>query len=252
MSIKNLFKVEESFYFHMLEKNELDYSMHGYYENRAPEYDDWYNRVGRYDDPATNVAWHAEVGELGREAARFGGQLARFRQPQVLDLACGTGKWTPYFAHSLPSAGRLVAYDYSPAMLQMTRQRLNDDDSENLSKSFFVRGDAYSLPFADGTFDLVFFGFWFSHVPHERTLLFLNEIKRVLKPGGNLLIFDSAHEPNRPAESIDQRPLKDGSTWDVLKIRYQPTELEALLSKVFASVSSRQTRNFFVIGQATA
>lgn len=235
----------------MVEKNPLDYSMHEYYEKRAPEYDDWYNRVGRYDDPATNVAWHAEVAELGREAAQFGGQLARTGQTRALDLACGTGKWTPYFSHSLLTDGRLVAYDYSLAMLDMTRERLAEDDPENLAKTWFVRGDAYSLPFAEQTFDLVFFGFWFSHVPRERVTPFLTEIRRVMKPGANLLIFDSAYEKERAVETVDRRPLKDGSTWDVLKIRYKPAELENVLGQVFATASSRQTRNFFVIGQAT-
>ena len=57
----------------MVEKNAIDRSMHTYYDQRAPEYDDWYDRRGRYDDPHTNAAWHAQVAELGREAARFGG-----------------------------------------------------------------------------------------------------------------------------------------------------------------------------------
>jgi ubiquinone/menaquinone biosynthesis C-methylase UbiE len=234
----------------MLEKNDLDFSMHEYYERRAPEYDDWYNRAGRYNDPATNAAWHAQVAELGREAAHFGGQLARRPQTYALEIACGTGKWTPYFVHSLQSTGRLVACDYSPAMLEVTRERLTDDDPENLGKTIFVRGDAYRLPFADGVFDFVFFGFWLSHVPLERVQPFLAEVKRVMKPGANLLIFDSAYEASRPAQSVDKRPLKDGSSWDVLKIRYTPQQLEETLAKVFPSVSARQTREYFVIGQA--
>jgi demethylmenaquinone methyltransferase/2-methoxy-6-polyprenyl-1,4-benzoquinol methylase len=234
----------------MIEKNDLDHSMHRYYQNRAEEYDDWYDRRGRYNDPPTNAAWHAQVAELSRDAARFGGMLAHIPNARVLDLACGTGKWSPFFAHGLAEDGRLVAYDYSPAMLEQTRLRLEEDDEVNLAKTFFVRGDAYALPFPDSTFDLVFFGFWFSHVPHDRVPLFLNEVKRVLKAGGNLLLFDSAFRPGRPAEEIAQRPLNDGLTYEVLKISYTPQQLESILSRFFPSVSAGQTREFFLIAQA--
>jgi ubiquinone/menaquinone biosynthesis C-methylase UbiE len=234
----------------MIEKNDLDYSMHRYYQNRAEEYDDWYDRRGHYNNPATNAAWHAQVGELGREAARFGGMLARLPEMRALDLACGTGKWSPYFVHSMQASGRLVAFDYSPAMLAQTRLRLEEDDPSNLEKTFFVRGDAYALPFADDYFDLVFFGFWLSHVAHERVYAFFSEIKRVLKPGGNVLIFDSAMRPGVPVEEIANRPLNDGSVYEVLKINYTPPQLEALLSQVFDSVSVGQTRDFFLIAQA--
>ena len=169
----------------MSDKNELDRAMQTYYEKRAPEYDDWYDRRGRYNDPATNAAWHAQVAELGREAARFGGMLARAPGMRVLDLACGTGKWSPYWLHSLQESGRMVAFDYSPAMLAETQARLEEDDPTNLARTLFVQGDAYALPFKDSSFDLVFFGFWLSHVPTERVYPFLNEVKRVMKAGGN-------------------------------------------------------------------
>jgi ubiquinone/menaquinone biosynthesis C-methylase UbiE len=232
------------------EKNEIDRSMHEYYEQRAEEYDEWYNRVGRYYDPATNAAWHAQVAELGREAARFGGMLNRYPGMRALDLCCGTGKWTPFFARSLTETGQVIAFDYSPAMLAHARARLQEEDAGLLAKTAFVRGDAYFLPFADQSFDLLFFGFWLSHVPHERVIPFFNEIKRVLKPGGNVLVFDSALRPGVPGEEISRRPLKNGSVHSVLKINYTPLQLEKLLGQVFPHSAARQTYDFFLIGQA--
>ncbi len=233
------------------EKTEIDRSMQEYYEQRAEEYDEWYNRRGRYNNPPTNAAWHAQVAELGREAARFGGMLGHYRGMQALDLCCGTGKWTPFFAQSLTETGRVTAYDYSPAMLSQARTRLEETDPALLAKTFFVRGDAYCLPFAAQTFDLVFIGFWLSHVPHERVKPFLNELNRVLKPGGNLLVFDSALRPGVPHEEISQRPLNNGSIHAVLKINYSPQELEQLLGQVFPVSQARQTFDFFLIGQAS-
>lgn len=235
----------------MVEKNELDRSMQRYYENRAVEYDEWYNRVGRYNEPRTNAAWHAQVAELGREAARFGGMLARAPRLRALDLACGTGKWTPFFVHGLQDSGRLVAYDYSPAMLEQTRLRLEEDNPINLEKTLFVRGDAYGLPFPAQTFDFVFFGFWLSHVPDERLAAFLGEVRRVMRPGGNVLIFDSARVTGKPEQEIARRPLNDGSVYEVLKSWFSPARLQAVLEPVFPGVSVRQTRDFFVMAQAT-
>mgnify|MGYP001081301161 CR=1 FL=1 len=225
--------------------------MHEYYEQRAEEYDDWYNRVGRYNDPRTNAAWHAQVAELGREAARFGGMLNRYAGMRALDLCCGTGKWTPFFARSLTGSGRVVAYDYSPSMLGQTRLRLEEEDPALLEKTLFARGDAYYLPFASQTFDLVFFGFWLSHVPHDRVAAFFEEIKRVLKRGGNFLISDPAYRPGIPQEEISRLPLNNGTIHDVLKINYPPAELEKLLKQTFSESQARQTFDFFLIGQAS-
>ncbi len=234
-----------------MEKNELDYSMHRYYEQRASEYDNWYDRRGRYSDPKTNAAWHAQVAELSRQITRFGETLNKGPEARVLDLACGTGKWTPFLARPLHEQARLVAYDYSPAMLAETQARLEDEDPEVSSKVSFVRGDAYNLPFAESSFDCIFLGFWLSHVPRERVYPFFGEVKRVLKPGGKLLIFDSLLAPGKQADNVQQRPLNDGSQHQVLKIYYTPQELQAALGRIFATAAADSTRDFFIIGEAS-
>jgi len=233
-----------------IEKNALDQSMHHYYEQRASEYDDWYTRRGRYHDPATNAAWHAQVAELSREITHYAHGLAEGPEVRVLDLACGTGKWTPYLVRPLHEQAHLVAFDYSPAMLAQTRARLEEDDPELLMKTSFVRGDAYTLPFGDSSFDCVFFGFWLSHVPRERVYPFLSEVKRTLRPGGQVLIFDSALLPGKAAENIQNRPLNDGSSHEVLKIYYTPVELQAILGRLFQEAAVHQTRQYFIIGRA--
>ncbi len=230
--------------------HELQRSMFTYYDQRAPEFDDWYDRRGRYNDPRTNAAWHAQVAELGREAARWGGTLAHRPQARVLDLACGTGKWTPALVHGLPSGGYLSACDYSLAMLELARARLEEEGPEYRTKASFIQADAYALPFPDNTFDLVFTGFLLSHIPHDKLQDLLNSLKRILKPGGNLLVFDSAMRPGVQPELVDRRTLNDGSYHAVLKINYTHVQLEALLKSVFAASSARQTRDFFLIGQA--
>lgn len=214
-------------------------SMHRYYEQRAPEYDDWYERRGRYDDPATNAQWHAEVAHLGRLADACAGG-------QVLDLAAGTGRWTPHLA--APPGSRVVGADYAPAMLAQGRARMERADlAARLDQ---VRADAYALPFAAGTFDTVFFGFWLSHVPLERVAPFLAGVVRVCRPGGRVLIFDSQQPPDRAARvEIQDRPLNDGSRHTVLKVYYTPDQLAAALAPFGTVRQALSTGRFFVAAE---
>ncbi len=214
-------------------------SMHRYYEQRAPEYDDWYDRRGRYDDPATNAQWHAEVAELGRIAEAFGGG-------RILDLACGTGRWEPHLAHG--GTAQIVGADYSPAMLAQSRARMaTRAPATPLAQ---VRADAYALPFAPAAFDGVICGFWLSHVPPDRVAAFLGGVVHVCRPGGRVLIFDSHLPPGRttPVE-IQDRPLKDGSHHTVLKVYYTPDTLAAALAPHGTLRQAHSTRRFFVMGE---
>ncbi len=238
-----------------MDNNEIDRALHRYYEQRAPEYDEWYDRRGRYHNPATNAAWYSDVGDLNRNLTRLAATVSHQPQARVLDLACGTGKWTPLFARALPETGRVIAFDYSAAMLAQTQARLADEEQNTVlaARTRLVCGDAYALPFKNGAFDIVFFGFWLSHVPRERVGEFLGEVRRVLKPGGQVFVVDSAQEANVPNEEISNRPLNDGSVYPILKIRYSLPELQALLERYFGQgqASAKQTRRYFVIGVAS-
>ena len=67
--------------------------MLAYYEARAPEYDDWYLRRGRYErGPVHDAAWNAELDVAGRwlDALPIAGE--------IVELAAGTGWWSPLLA----------------------------------------------------------------------------------------------------------------------------------------------------------
>lgn len=219
----------------------LDAAMREYYARRAPEYDDWYDRLGRYDDPATNAQWHAEVTALGRIAEPFG-------SGRLLDIACGTGRWTRMFAAN-PRVNAVTALDRSPEMLAVTQARLRNAGL----RAALVEGDAYALPFPDAAFDACFFGFLLSHVPPNAVPAFLSEVRRVLRPEGELLLFDSLLPPDRPALEVQQRPLKDGSLHAVLKVYYTPATLTDALAPVFGArgTSAHATGRYFVVGRHT-
>lgn len=223
---------------------DLDQEMRRYYSQRAPEYDDWYDRLGRYDDPATNATWHAEVARLGQIADGFG-------EGRLLDIACGTGRWTVRFAANARVTS-VTAFDQAAEMLEQTRARL----AAAGRSAIFAQGDAYALPFAAGAFDCCFFGFFLSHVPTARLADFFGEVRRVLRPGGALLVFDSAPpagtDDTGAKVQVQERPLKDGSSHRVLKVYYPPDRLRAVLALAATpdSITTETTGRYFVIGRS--
>lgn len=110
------------------------------------------------------------------------------RGPNVLDVACGSG-WAVYeTAHRLRGQGGLACgCDISEGML---KQRALGPESE--TGACFAAASAQSLPFDSGTFDAVICTAAFHHFPVPEEAL--QEIRRILRPGGMLLIADTCRD----------------------------------------------------------
>jgi demethylmenaquinone methyltransferase/2-methoxy-6-polyprenyl-1,4-benzoquinol methylase len=224
---------------------DLDRAMVDYYEARAPEYDDWYLRRGRYAQGAIHdAAWDAELDAAGRwlDGLPWGGE--------IVDLAAGTGWWSPLLA----SRGELSLYDTSPAALDRARERLV---AHGLRAHLHVR-DAWAEP--DRPVDGLFMGFWLSHVPPGRLADFLALGRRWLRPGGQIAFIDSLADPAsgaadhpEPADDRAVRRLDDGREFTIVKVFYAPDRLvEALTTAGFDGVEITTTGRFFLLGSARA
>ncbi len=223
----------------------LDAEMLAYYQARAPEYDDWYLRRGRYErGPVHDAAWHAELDIAGRwldELPIHG---------DIVELAAGTGWWSPLLA----SKGELSLYDAAEAPLDRARERLV---AHRLRAHIHVR-DAWAPP--DRAVDAVFTGFWLSHVPRARLDDFLGIVRRWLKPGGTFAFIDSRSDPQSsaadhptPADDQSIRRLDDGREFTVVKVYYEPAELEDALARAgFVDPTVTSTGRFFLTGTARA
>jgi len=108
---------------------------------------------------------------------------------RVLDVACGPGNHSRKFAKAVPR-GIVVGLDLSRPMLEEAGRRAREQKVRNL---FFVRQDAVSLPFEDGSFDVVSCAAGLHLIsPLDKALA---EMHRVLAPSGRLV----ASVPRRPA-----------------------------------------------------
>ena len=205
-----------------------------YYAERAPEYDDWWYRRGRYElEPDALARWRADVAEA--EAA-FEGFVP---VGTVLELAAGTGIWTRKLVRL---ADRVVAVDANAETLT-----LNTGDAE------LVCADVFEWEPAE-RFDLVFFSFWLSHVPEERFDEFWSLVRAAIRPGGRVFLLDSgvgdtAHTGTAQAGGEETRSLADGRTFRIVKRRWAPDELAARVRLLGFELDLRDSANgHFVYG----
>jgi ubiquinone/menaquinone biosynthesis C-methylase UbiE len=156
-----------------------------YYEARAHEYDDW---------------WHWHVDEHPEEFATLTGVVESLEPVRTLDVACGTGFLTRHLR------GEVVGIDQSAAVLEIAEQQAPDAE--------FLQAEGLELPYEDDSFDRVFTSHFYGHLDPDERRTFLAEARRIAP---ELVVVDSALRPDRPATLMQERVLKDGSRWAVLK-----------------------------------
>lgn len=110
----------------------------------------------------------------------------------ALDLCCGTGDWTISLAEKVGKDGKVIGLDFSKNMLKVAEEKVATQQIEQVQ---FIHGNAMELPFEDNTFDYVTIGFGLRNVPDH--LKVLEEMNRVLKPGGMAVCLETSH-PTMP------------------------------------------------------
>jgi ubiquinone/menaquinone biosynthesis C-methylase UbiE len=212
-----------------------------FYRARAPEYDEWWQRRGRYDGggEADRIEWNREVDRIAAALTVFN------PQGDALELAGGTGWWTERLARA---ATRLTVVDAAAETLAINRDRVQRPDVD------YVVADLFSWR-PPRAYDVVFFSFWLSHVPRDRFGQFWSLVRACLAPDGRVFLIDSRTDPTPPPASHDpvvveygpdlhRRRLNDGSEYRVVKVMYEPAELEALIEREGWRVELAGTRRF--------
>jgi len=101
---------------------------------------------------------------------------------RILDIACGTGTSSAALTRT---GATVVGLDFSPGMLEHARRKHSSVE--------FVEGDAMKLPFVSDEFDVVTISFGLRNVADPKVAL--DEMYRVLKPGGRLVICEFSRPP---------------------------------------------------------
>jgi demethylmenaquinone methyltransferase/2-methoxy-6-polyprenyl-1,4-benzoquinol methylase len=135
----------------------------------------------------------------------------------LLDLCCGTGDFLFSILRRYRNCGQAIGLDFVPAMLNIARSKtqkflLNygDNISDNC-KPTWLCGDAESLPFTDNSFDCVCCAFGLRNLQKPQQAL--DEIRRVLKPGGKLLLLEFCTPQNSTLSFLYQCYLRIIIPW---------------------------------------
>ncbi|MEH2086099.1 class I SAM-dependent methyltransferase [Nostoc sp.] len=172
---------------------------------------------------------------ISRLAALSVGGEARFRQlalqgltihsdSQVLDLCCGSGQTTEFL---VKTSQNVTGLDASPKSLQQARL--------NVPEASYIEAFAEEMPFADNLFDVVHTSVALHEMQPQQLRKIINEVYRVLKPGGVFTLVDF-HAPTNPifwpGISVFLLLFETETAWELLK-----TDLAELLAKTGFEVS---------------
>jgi ubiquinone/menaquinone biosynthesis C-methylase UbiE len=204
-----------------------------YYRAVAPEYESLSIPGGGGSEVAAALAAFAPAGE-------------------VLELACGPGMWTELL---LRHAASITAVDAAPEMLARARARVGHDAraAGEAGRVRFVQADLFCWR-PDQRYDVVFFGFWLSHVPRDRFDAFWGFIERCLTPDGRVFFVDDAFRPAEEliegeASSTIERRTGTGAAYRIVKVPYRPAELEQRLGELGWRFAVTQTSGAFYWGE---
>lgn len=149
---------------------------------------------------------------------------------EVLEVAVGTGLNLPHY----PPEVRVTGIDVSPAMLAVARER-----AERLGLDVTLReADAQALPFLDASFDTVVCTLGLCSIPDDR--MAIAEMRRVLRPGGRLLLLDHVGSSWWPIWLVQR--LVEVVTVRVAEERQTRRPLPLLVEAGFEIVESQRLR----------
>jgi demethylmenaquinone methyltransferase/2-methoxy-6-polyprenyl-1,4-benzoquinol methylase len=206
-------------------------SLESYYARRAAEYESIYAKPER----------QADLAQLRRDIP------ALFAGKRVLEIACGTGYWTPLIA---AQARSVLALDYNEETLSIARSKAYQKANVR-----FERGDAYALPEWTEKFSAAYAGFWWSHVPLGKIDSFLDHLHSRLEPGARVAFMDNTYyegsstpvsRRDPDGNTYQTRRLADGSSHEVLKNFHTMEELRARLGRFGGDVEVRDYKYYWL------
>jgi ubiquinone/menaquinone biosynthesis C-methylase UbiE len=141
----------------------------------------FFDKIANYYDPLTHLYMFGTYEAVRRRILK----LHRDDGQEVLDICCGTG----YISNRV-RARRVVGVDLSLPMLRANQR----NQRRGGGRTRLVNGSVRGLPFRGEQFDEVYFTLAAHEFPDLSSVL--AEVRRVMKPGGRLIIYDLFESPN--------------------------------------------------------
>lgn len=142
-----------------------------------------YDRMNRVMTAGLDQSWRARATERARLEPGM----------KALDLCCGTGDLALMLAEKVGPEGQVIGADFSRPMLDLALEKAK---KEGLRQAQFKWADALDLPFEDDSFDAVTIAFGARNLADLDKGI--NEMRRVLVPGGRLVILEITQPRRQP------------------------------------------------------
>jgi trans-aconitate methyltransferase len=172
-----------------------------YYKNRAAEYENIYHKPERQSD-----------------LLRATGLLQNiFHNKNSIEIACGTGYWTERMAATAKS---ILATDINDTVLEIAKHKQYPNNNVQFEKADFNHWQPAQ------SFEALFGGFIWSHIPVEELNNFIRRVNHFLTPGSTMVFMDNNYVEgsstplaftDKKGNTYQDRKLKDGSVHRVLK-----------------------------------
>lgn len=206
-----------------------------YYAQRAAEYEAIYAKPERQADLKAAAGMLQDI----------------FRGKTVLEIACGTGYWTQKIAET---AANILATDINESVLEIARLKAYPFDNVHFSQADLY--DIQSKPLSESLFG----GFIWSHIKLEELPHFLKATHALVQPGGLIVFMDNRYvegsstpisEHDLQGNTYQQRVLKDGTAYSVLKNFPDQSALEKTLAGKAQNIQFIQLQYFWICAYQT-
>lgn len=181
------------------------------FDSYAKEYREIVNRVSRISGENYEFFIRFRISRMKRKLITAG-VFQEIRR--VLDLGCGIGAAEKILEDEFPGAVIAGVDSSCESVAEAGRQVL--------SRTQFFLSSAEALPVKDKGIDLVYSNGLFHHIPPQQRVMVLRELSRVVRPGGQIFIFE-----NNPANPLMMRAMKD-NPFDINARAVAPRELSGL------------------------
>ncbi len=203
-------------------KRNLNQEMMSYYDTRAPEYDEIYAGKGPASIP--NPALYKNETQVTAKI------VSVFGTGHLIDIACGTGYWLPYYARN---CSKITLIDQSEKMLSECRKKI--DELKLGERCDLVQGDFLKVSFKNTLFGSALVGFLLSHLSSEEEETFFKKLRRILNPNSQLMVIDSAwskrRQQYRQKQGVQERALNDGRPFTIYKRYFCKLDIEETFNR---------------------
>ncbi len=165
----------------------------------------------------------------------------------MIDIACGTAFWLPFYGRNCTS---VTLVDQSARVLAQCRKRVEELGLQ--SSTHLIQGDLFELPLGSSVYDGAIVGFLLSHFASDEREAFFRRLRTILKPTAELAVIDSIWSParslHRNKRGFERRVLNDGRGFRVYKRYFERSEFEDMFRIWGFEIRSLYIGKVFIAG----